>query len=250
MTTILFEDETPAVKRLTRILQECDPTIEILTVLDSIEQGVRYLKENAHPDFILMDIHLSDGNSLSIFKEIEVHCPVIFTTAFDEYALEAFKVNSVDYLLKPVKTEDLQRAIHKLKLVHFKPNALGLQNLIEQTIKPYKDRFVVKLGNKLIPIEMPQIAYFFSRDKISFICDRDGKSYPIDHSLDKIEEMLDPQVFFRINRQILAARDAIVDIQMGNKAKALLTLTPATSIEASVSSERSSLFKKWLKQEF
>lgn len=249
MTTILFEDETPAVKRLTKILQECDPDIKILKVLDSVEQGILYLKEQAHPDFILMDIHLSDGNSLGIFKEVQLNCPVIFTTAYDEYALEAFKVNSVDYLLKPVKTEDLQRALQKLKSIHFKPNPSGISNLVQQTHKTYKDRFVVKLGNKLIPIEIQQIAYFFSRDKISFICDRDGKSYPIDFSLDKIEEMVDPKVFFRINRQILSAHDSIVDIQMGAKAKVQLTLSPSTSIEASVSSERSSLFKKWLKRE-
>jgi DNA-binding LytR/AlgR family response regulator len=250
MTTIIFEDEIPAVKRLTKLIQEYDADIQILKVIDSIEDGLKWLKENEAPDFLFMDIHLSDGNSMGIFKLHPIQAPVIFTTAYDEYAIDAFKVNSVDYLLKPIKKEAFSAAMDKLKNIHLKAAKTSHEIIPLEEPKEFKERFVVKLGNKLIPIETSNIAYFYSKDKISFICDQDGKSFPIDYSLDKIEHMIDPKIFFRVNRQILSSHDAIRDIQIGFKARINLTLFPETNIEASVSSERSSLFKKWIKKEF
>ncbi len=250
MTTIIFEDEIPAVKRLTKLIQEYDANIQILKVIDSIEDGLKWLRTNEAPDFLFMDIHLSDGNSMGIFKLHPIQAPVIFTTAYDEYAIDAFKVNSVDYLLKPIKKDAFSAAMDKLKNIHLKAVKTNLEILPLEERKDFKERFVVKLGNKLIPIETSNIAYFYSKDKISFICDLDGKSFPIDYSLDKIEQMIDPRIFFRVNRQILSSHDAIRDIQMGFKARINLTLFPETNIEASVSSERSSLFKKWIKKEF
>ena len=198
---------------------------------------------------MFMDIHLADGSSFNLFKKVTVTSPVIFVTAYDEYALDAFKVNSVDYLLKPVKKADLEAAIIKLKNLQLAFSQTSIEHLIHSLGRKYKDRFVIKLGNKIKTVMVDDIAYFYSKDKLSFICDKESKSYPVDLSLDRIETLLDPEVFFRVNRQIITHASAIREIQTGAKSRILLELNPPCQIEAVISSERSALFKKWLKKE-
>lgn len=249
MKALIIEDEKPASRRLTKLLLEVDPSIEIIATLDSVESSLEWLSKNPAPHILFLDIQLADGSSFDILKKTKVTCPVIFVTAFDEYAIDAFKVNSVDYLMKPVKKQELEAAILKYKNLKHSYSTLGIENLLETSGKKYKDRFVIKLGNKIKSILIDEIAYFYSKDKLSFICDKDGKNFPIDMSLDRLESLLDPQVFFRVNRQIIAHASAIKEIQTASKSRIVLSLEPHPSIEAIISSERSSIFKKWLKKE-
>lgn len=249
MKLLLIEDEKPAVRRITKLLQEADPEIEIVGTLDSVEASVAWLSGHPPPDLMIMDIHLADGSSFEIFKKVKVQCPVIFTTAFDEYAIDAFKVNSVDYLLKPIKLPELETALLKFKNLRNHYSSAGVESLVQNNSVRFKDRFVIRLGNKIKSVPTNEIAYFYSRDKLSFICDKEGKHYPIDLSLDKLETLLDPEYFFRVNRQIITHASSIVDIQTATKSRIILTLKPPCSIESVISSERSAIFKKWLKKE-
>lgn len=249
MKVLLIEDEKPAFRRITKLLQETDPDIEIVGTLDSIETAVNWLSTHPAPELMILDIHLADGSSFEIFKKVTVQCPVIFTTAFDEYAIDAFKVNSVDYLLKPIKHDELEAALLKLKNLRHHYSTKGLDTLVQNNHVRFKDRFVIRLGNKIKSVLTNDIAYFYSRDKLSFICDKEGKHYPIDLSLDKLETLLDPEQFFRVNRQIITHVSSIVEIQTANKSRIILTLKPPCIIESVISSERSAIFKKWLKKE-
>ncbi len=249
MKALIIEDEKPASRRITKLLLEADPNIEIVGILESVEASVQWLSKNPPPHIMFMDIQLADGSSFEILKKTNVTCPVIFITAYDEYAIDAFKVNSVDYLLKPVKKEELEAAILKFRNLQHNYSTIGIDTLLSSAGKKYKDRFVIKLGNKIKSILVKDIAYFYSKDKLSFICDHEGKNSPIDMSLDKIEVLLDPDTFFRINRQIIANSNAIKDIQTSSKSRIVIALYPPTNIDAVISSERSSVFKKWLKKE-
>jgi two-component system response regulator LytT len=249
MKALIIEDEKPAARRIIKLLLEVDPTIEILTILDSVESSIEWLSKNPAPEIMFLDIHLSDGSSFDILKKTNAACPIIFITAYDEYAIDAFKVNSVDYLLKPVKIQDLESALLKFTNLKNSYSSIGVENLVNTVEKKYKDRFVIKLGNRIKSIMIDDIAYFFSRDKLTFICDNEGKNSPIDISLDKLEKLLDPNDFFRVNRQIISKASSIRDIQTSSKSRIILTLDPPSVIEAVISSERSSIFKKWLKKE-
>ncbi len=249
MKAIIIEDEVPASKRLAKLISEIDPNISIEKVLDSVESTIEWFSKNPEPQLLLMDIHLSDGSSFEIFKKVKIKCPIIFITAYHEYAIDAFKVNSIDYLLKPVKKEELEKAIFKLKNMQLNFSTTQLDNVSSEYNKKYKERFVIKFGNKIKTLMASDIAYFFSKDKLSYLCDTEGRNYPFDMSLDKIETLLDPEVFFRVNRQILTHTQAIQDIQTSAKSRIILTLQPPSAIEAVISSERSASFKKWLKKE-
>ncbi len=249
MKAIIIEDEIPASKRLAKLISEIDPDIIIEKVLDSVESAIEWFAKNPAPQLLFMDIHLSDGSSFEIFKKVDIKCPIIFITAYHEYAIDAFKVNSIDYLLKPVKKEELENAIFKLKKLQLNFSEAQIENISTEYNKKYKERFVIKFGNKIKTLLSSDIAYFFSKDKLSYLCDKDGRNYPFDMSLDKIESLLDPDVFFRVNRQILAHSQSIQDIQTSAKSRIILTLQPPSTIEAVISSERSASFKKWLKKE-
>jgi DNA-binding LytR/AlgR family response regulator len=249
MKVLIIEDEKPAARRVVQLLMEVDPSIQILAILDSIEASVEWLKLNTNPELIFLDIHLADGSSFEIFKKVEVRSPIIFITAFNEYAIDAFKVNSIDYLLKPLKKVDLEQAFLKYKNMQFNFSQLAIDGLVQNLEKKYKDRFVVRLGNKIISVMIDEIAYFYSKDKLSFISDKQGRSLPIDLSLDKIETLVNPLDFFRVNRQIIAHSSSIKEIQTSSKSRIILDLLPASPVEALISSERSSVFKKWLKRE-
>lgn len=252
MNILIIEDEAPAARRLQQLIKDCDPNYIILSVIDSIENAVKWLSSNNSPDLIFMDIQLADGLSFEIFNRFTVVSPVIFTTAYDEYALKAFKVNSIDYLLKPIEKDDLIRSLEKLKTLK-KPlkaaaSQISMDALLEtlKMHKNYKSRFLVKIGEKLVSISIENIAYFISEDKLTFLVTNENKRYPLDYSLDDLDTMLDPKFFFRLNRQCLAKINAIQSIHNYFNGKLKLFLTPTTAKEIIVSREKASHFKQWL----
>jgi two-component system LytT family response regulator len=255
MKVLIIEDETLAAKRIRKMVEELEEKIEIVGVTDSIESSVSYLKNNPHPDLILMDIELADGQSFEIFNQVDVKSTIIFTTAYDEYAIRAFKVNSIDYLLKPITQEDLKRGIDKFKQwsgAHQDTSApkLDLDSIVmalrEQHIQAYKRRFLVKQGQKYIPLDVQDIAYFYTEDKVSFIKTYSDQRYVVDHSLDELEQLLDPVYFFRANRQFIVSPKSLDGIHNHFNGKLKINLKPLVSEEVYVSRERAADFRAWL----
>ena len=247
MKLLLIEDEDAAMRRLEKILMEANPAIEIVQRLDSVEASVQWLRSHPQPDLIFMDIHLADGSSFEIFEHVPVRCPVVFTTAYDEYALKAFKVNAIDYLMKPIKAAEVEAALVKYKNFHQTPDYQGLLSRIQTPETPLLRRILVKLGQSIRLVEMDDIAYFYTRDKISFLVTKSThKRYPIDYPLDKLEHMLDNKVFYRINRQFIINISAIKEMHPYSKSRIKVDLEPAADAETIVSTERASDFKQWL----
>jgi two-component system LytT family response regulator len=248
MKILLIEDEPAAVRRLQKVLLEIDSRNEVIGALSSIESAVDWLLAHPAPDVILMDIHLADGSSFEIFDKVTVTAPVIFATAFDEYALKAFKVNAIDYLLKPIKKVDLEQALLRISKGVGKDN-LGeefIQKLANAGLVKKNKRILIKMGQAIKLIELENVAYFYSRDKISFAVLPGNKRYPLDQSLDQLEQMVDPVHFFRINRQFMVKMEAIDEMIAYSKSRVKLKLNPPTEEDAIVSKERSPDFKKWL----
>ncbi len=250
---LIIEDEEPAVKRLQKMILELEPNAEMLENIVSVSSGVTWLQENATPDLIFSDIQLSDGLSFEIFKQVEVGCPIIFTTAYDQYAIEAFKVNSIDYLLKPIKKDDLQVAINKYKkLSSGEKTNIDIKKLMEAfttSNSNYKTRFIVRYGEHIKTIKIEEVAYFYTEDKINFLSTIEGRRYTIDYNLDNLESMLDPKVFFRINRQYIISIHSIKEMFAYTKSRVLIKLNPVSKHETIVSTERSGDFKLWLGDE-
>lgn len=250
MNIVIVEDEHAAARRLEKLLKEVAPESVVLSRLDSVEAAVMWLQGNPQPDLILLDIHLADGDSFEIFGHVDIVCPVIFTTAYDEYALKAFKVNAVDYLLKPIKTNELAAALEKYKKIY--KNAAPdytplLEMLRKQEGQAFLRRMLIRFGNSIKLVDMTDAAYFYTKDKITFIVVRStGKRFPVDYPLDKLESMLDPSVFFRINRQFVINVNAIKEMHPYSKSRVKVELEPSTELETIVSTERSAEFKKWL----
>lgn len=257
MKILIVEDEELAVKKLQKTLAGIDETANVIGVTDSIRSTVEWLQSNPAPDLILMDIELSDGQSFEIFNLTEVSSPVIFTTSYDEYALKAFKVNSVDYLLKPIQKEELQAALNKFKTVkagytngeaQTGINLDSLVNELKQKLQPkeYRKRFLVKHAQKLVSIEVDDIAYFYSDGRLNFFKSADNKKYVVDYTMDELEEMLDPEKYFRISRSFYVSIDSVEQIHdyFGNRL--ILTLKPAVDKEALVSREKVTEFKRWM----
>ena len=196
MKTIIIEDEQLAARRFEMMVKTIDPSIEIVAKLESIAESVEWFKNNAHPDLIFLDIHLEDGLSFSIFDQVKVNVPIIFTTAFDEYAIKAFKLKSIDYLLKPIVQEDLERAINKYRdwgETQQMVNLTELYKLMYVKEKTYRERFSVVVGQKLKSIDVKDIAYFFSTSGITFVAMNSKSQYSVDQSLDNLLEELDPK---------------------------------------------------------
>jgi len=251
MKVIIIEDEAPAFRRLQKILEEVEPGVEIMEVIDSVEDAVKWVRKHQQPDLFFMDIQLSDGVSFEIFEQVKITRPVIFTTAFDEYMLKAFKVNSIDYLLKPIKPEDLKASLTKFKELQsqFGNSGVSLQEVIKQiqlTEKSYKPRFLVKLGDKMISVETSNIAYFQTRLGVVHLITKEGKTYLMDQSLEELQSQLDPQKFYRANRQFIICFDAITTVHRYHKGKLLAETRPASQEEIIVSAEKASDFKSWL----
>jgi DNA-binding LytR/AlgR family response regulator len=254
MKVLIIEDEAPAFRRLEKLLEQVDPKIEILEVFDTVEDSVEWIQNpDAKPDLIFMDIQLSDGISFEIFEKTKVQYPVIFTTAFDEYMLKAFKVNSIDYLLKPIKKEDLAQGLSKFRSLRNAFNHTAAEvdlNEVIQSIrlddKKYKSRFLVKLGDKLISVETSDIAYFYLHHAVVHLVTRSGKNYLMDYNLDELAQQLDPEIFYRINRQYLAHFSAITTVHKYHKGKLLVDLNPERDEQVVVSAEKAADFKSWL----
>ncbi len=252
MRVLIVEDEELAVKKLRKTLFTVDGTIEVTGVTDSIKTTVEWLQSNPQPDLILMDIELADGQSFEIFNLTEVKSPVIFTTSYDEYALKAFKVNSVDYLLKPIQQEELQAALNKFrKISGGSKSELSLDNLVkelQQKLQPkeYRKRFLVKQGQKLVSVEVEDIAYFYSDGRLNFFKTTDNRKFVVDYTMDELEDMLDPIKYFRISRSFYVSVNSIDKIEdyFGNRL--ILQLKPVVDKEALVSREKVTDFKKWM----
>jgi len=252
MKVIIIEDEPLAANKLERQLIDLEPHIEILGKLESIKQAVEWLKRN-HADLIFLDVHLSDGVSFKIFEKVHVNTPIIFTTAYDQYAIDAFKLNSLDYLLKPVKKSDLERALSKYKSMtntSLEEPPIDFQALLEamkSQQKDFKERFMVYTGKDQIKsIGIEEVAYFYAEGKYAYLIDKTGRQYVIDSSLDKLVNELDPKMFFRINRQFIVGYHAIKNMYAWTKSRVKLELEPFTKKEVVVSVERSPDFKRWL----
>jgi DNA-binding LytR/AlgR family response regulator len=254
MRVIIIEDETPAANRLTRMLQDIDGRIEIVRKLDSVEASVKYLEVAERPDLIFMDVQLADGLSFSIFEQVQLHTPVIFTTAFDHYVLKAFKVNSLDYLLKPIDEKELSQAVSKYKQLYSdQANGPGLAEKIGrlmQEINPakYKERLLIKRGQQLHSIKTAEIAYCYADGKLCFATDLGGNNYLLDHTLQQLEGCLDPRKFFRMNRQLLVNIDCIKKVHTWLGGRLKVELMPASGLDTVVSRERVNGFKEWLGQ--
>jgi DNA-binding LytR/AlgR family response regulator len=259
MKILIVEDEELAVKKLQKTLADVDPEARIAGVTDSIQSTVEWLQTNPAPDLILMDIELADGQSFEIFKRVEVKSPVVFTTSYDEYALKAFKVNSVDYLLKPVQKEDLTTALQKYRQIReiYQPAAAATQadfnmdslvKQLQQKLQPkdFRKRFLVKHAQKLVSIEVEEIAYFFSDGRLNFFKTYDNRKFVVDYTMDELEEMLDPDKYFRISRAFYISVESVDQIHdyFGNRL--LLHLKPPVDKEALVSREKVSEFKNWM----
>jgi len=250
MRALIFEDEAPAYRRLTNLLSENHPEIEIIEVIDTVSEAIRWLGNNSSPDLIFSDIQLSDGLSFDIFKNKSLSCPIIFTTAYDEYMLEAFKTNGIDYLLKPIQIKDLDRSIKKFKSLS-KNEALqiDLSELLKSVSNPkkkYKERFLVKLGKRLFPIETKEVAYFSHFDGSTELRTFTDKTYIIDQSLDELEDLVDPMLYFRLNRQFLSNITSIKQIHQYFKGRLKVELTPEVRTEVTISREKASAFKSWM----
>ncbi|MBC7886351.1 MAG: response regulator transcription factor [Ferruginibacter sp.] len=254
MNAIIIEDEQLVAKELVKKLGEVAPDIRIHTTLSSLKTARTWLRENSEPDLIFMDVQLSDGVSFELFQSFSLQCPVIFTTAFNEYAIQAFKSNGVDYLLKPVNKEDLKNAIEKCRrLVQNKqPPPIDLAGLLaaltpgntQQTGQ--KEKFVINFRNTLLPVKTGDIAYFV-REQLIYCCTFDNQRHILDYpTLEEIEEVLNPARFYRVNRQYIVNENAIKSVQTHPTGKLTLKLTNQAALAIDISREKAPHFKKWL----
>jgi len=250
MKILIIEDEKPAARRLQRMLATLN--VEVTTMLYSVEESLNWFQNNEHPDLIFLDIQLSDGLSFEIFEEIPVKSAIIFTTAYDEYALKAFKLNSIDYLLKPIDEEELKIAVEKFKAHQPKQSDLSVniedirRLLINPIDRKYKKRFTIKIGQHLKIIHADNIECLYSENKASYIYSNESRNYLIDHSLEYWQEQLDPDYFFRVNRTFIVHMNAIKDIISYTNSRLQLKLHSYNESEIIVSRERVKDFKNWL----
>jgi DNA-binding LytR/AlgR family response regulator len=252
MKVVIIEDESFAAMRLKKMILDYDSEIEVIAELESVEESVKWFRTNKEPDLILLDIHLEDDLSFAIFDKVEISCPIIFTTAFDEYAIKAFKLRSIDYLLKPIVHEELTAALKKYRDMTGQLKSIADLNSLYQLMidktPEYRERFSVSFGAKIKTITVDQIAYFASEEGLTFAYLNNKSSYPVDLSLDKLVTELNPKEFFRINRKILLGIHGIADIHIYPKSRLKLELNPKFHEEVFVSLDKVTSFKKWLDQ--
>lgn len=249
MNIVIIEDEVIAAERLFSSIKKIEEDVHLLAQPDSVKSSIAFLESNKENiDLMFLDIQLADGLSFEIFDKVTINCPVIFTTAYDQYAIKAFKFTSIDYLLKPIKKDELKAAILKYKL-HFK-NTLDLDSKIstiqEVINKSLQKRIVVKYGHTIKAIDITEVAYFYTRQKVTFMTLKNGEILPIDENLDELERILNPREFFRINRQCIICFGSIENMYTYTKSRVKLVLKPIIEEEIVVSTERSSEFKSWL----
>lgn len=250
MNIIIIEDEKPAARLLQRKVEKLG--LQVNQMLHSVEESIDWFKSNAHPDLIFLDIQLSDGLSFEIFENVTINSAVIFTTAYDEYALRAFKLNSIDYLLKPIDEDDLEIAINKFKSRNIAvPNlSLDFEMIKKMLVNPidreFKKRFTIKLGQQLKMVTIDEIECFFSENKGTYLHTFDGRNYLIDQTLEQLETELDPKEFYRVSRKFIIPMKAIKEIQLYSNSRLKVILPTYKEDEVIVSREKVSDFKNWL----
>lgn len=252
MEVLIIEDEQLGAEKLSRLLTSIDDSIRIADNTRSIKSSVEWLLQHEHPDIILMDIELTDGQSFEIFNHVAIKSMVIFTTSYDEYALQAFKVNSVDYLLKPIKKRELKNALDKYQQwqQRFSASTLNVEQLIQelkqQQPKTWRSRFLVKQGQKLLSVEINEIAYFYADGRVCFFITWSRQKYIVDYTIEELEQMLDPQQFYRANRAFILNIKAIAQIHNYFNGKLKLQLQPDIDREVLISREKATEFKEWM----
>ena len=252
MNIIIIEDEPLAVKRLKSLLKKYDEEINVSAKIQSVKKSVQWFKENSEPDLIFMDIQLGDGLSFDIFEQVKITSPIIFTTAFDEYAIKAFKVNSIDYLLKPFDFEELANAIDKFKNSTRNVQAKNsiqssqIEDVIKMLSKKYKERFTVKIGEHIKLVETTDIQCFYSSEKATYVLNNEGRNYLIDYSLEKLENLINPKTFFRVNRKFIININAVKDIIAYSNSRLKININSFNDDEIIVSREKVRDFKEWL----
>ncbi|MGB3077179.1 MAG: LytTR family DNA-binding domain-containing protein [Chitinophagales bacterium] len=252
MKILIIEDEIAAARRLRKMVSEALKDADIEDPLDSVKSAVKWFNDHGQPDLVFMDIHLADGNCFEIVEQVEINCPIIFTTAYDTYAVRAFEVNAIAYLMKPVKAGDLGAALKKYDKLKSASTNFNYQRLLE-TIHGdgggYQKRLLLKIGQTIRALEINDIAYFYTHDKIVTIITGENRKYPADYTLDQLEKMLDPKLFFRINRKFIVSSKAIREMYVISKSRVKMVLHPPIDAETAVSAERVATFKKWLTDE-
>jgi DNA-binding LytR/AlgR family response regulator len=250
MNILIVEDEPLAAERLSKLVKQLQTDSKILATIDSVKRSVAWFNSNPQPDLVFMDIQLADGLSFEIFEQTEVKAPIIFTTAYNEYALKAFKVNSIDYILKPVDESDLKTALDKLKNLTAPASPAKMMESIEYAMqmltKKYKERFVVKVGEHLKSIETNEILFFYSLEKTTFAQSKDGRKHILDFTLEQLENLLDPKQYFRINRKYMVGLSSIQDMISYTNSRLKLVLKTTDDNDIIVARERVQEFKDWL----
>lgn len=247
MNILIIEDEAAAVRRLQKLLTEINPNIRVLSSLATVTEAIEWLGAHPKPDLIFMDIQLADGSSFEIFEQTIVPAPVIFTTAYDEFAIKAFKVKAIDYLLKPVKQIELEEAISHFAALRSGIKTEGLrEKLVESGLVKKPKRILVKTGAQMKLLELDQVQYFYSRDKITYAVPVGQRKMAIDPSLDQIEHWVETSLYFRISRQYIVSLHSIEEMTITPQSRIKLKLTPASDEEVLVSKEKSADFRKWL----
>ena len=246
MKVLIIEDENPASQKLIRLLKNIDSNIEIINVLKSVEEAINWFIKNPSPDLIFMDIQLEDGLCFDIFENCRIKAPVIFTTAYDEYAIKAFKVNSVDYLLKPIAQNELKNAIDKFNQIH-RINHWQFESIVKQLHSSKKERFLIKIGEHYKSVSLSNISCFYIRERYTFLFTDGGKNYPVDYSLEQLEQLIDDKLFFRVNRTHIVNFHAIKDVIAYSSSRLkIILINPVEEDELLVSRERVPDFKNWL----
>ncbi|MEI6048544.1 MAG: LytTR family DNA-binding domain-containing protein [Bacteroidota bacterium] len=248
MNVLIIENEKPAAEKIVTLLKKIDRSITVMGIVETAEEAINRLEEKPQPDLILMDIQLDDGLCFEIFETINVDTPVIFTTAYDEYTLKAFKVNSVDYLLKPIDEESLKSAIGKFKKLYADkdPFKKDFKQLVNEFRNQYKSRFLIKIGEKYKSVATGEISHFQICERNVFLCDFQGKDYGVDYSLEQLQNILDPRKFFRINRECIVNIEAISLMYSYSSSRLQLTLKNKEKSELFVvSRDKVALFKEW-----
>lgn len=253
MKVVIVEDEKPAAEKLEMLLKRSVPDVEILTILDSVAGSIRWFKEHsALAELVFMDIKLTDGLCFEIFKQVRINQPLIFTTAYNEYALEAFRVNSIDYLLKPISAEDLNRSLNKLTSLrenlmegHHRIELEELGRVLEQLRKNYKTRFMVKVGDRIRSIPVENTVLFFADGRVVYLLTDQGREYIVDFKMEELDEVLDPELFFRINRSFSLNINSIKDVIVHSNSRLKILLERTFDRELIVSREKVIAFKLW-----
>jgi DNA-binding LytR/AlgR family response regulator len=246
---LIIEDEEPASGRLERLLLEIEPTARILDKLDSVESAVRWLSDNDAPDLLMLDIQLADGLSFDIFRKVQIDSFVIFTTAYDEYAIRAFELNSIDYLLKPIDKQKLAISLNKFKKLSGPAQTINIRQLIdtlESRRNSYKKRFLVTAGARIRSVEVHEVSYFYSLEKSTYMTTSDGHHYPVEFSLERLEQLLEPDVFFRINRNYIINFSSIAKIHILSQSRIKVEVNPPAEEPLLVSTARTHNFRLWL----